>query len=57
MRNALSTIDNNEKRLNLIESGGYRAISPGSSLSPFPLPFLPSSLLSFSITNRINRAT
>jgi hypothetical protein len=31
MRNALSTIDNNEKRLNLIEGGGYRAISPGIS--------------------------
>lgn len=29
MRNALSTIDNNEKRVDFINDGGYRAISPG----------------------------
>lgn len=34
MRNALSTIDNSEQRLNLIETGGYRAISPEPRRAP-----------------------
>lgn len=29
MRDALTNMDQNEKRLNLINDGGYRAISPG----------------------------